>query len=79
MVAQVPMHQQTTGLVIRPSLMPRQILYSSVPPICQGTGSKKKSQVSRTHPALLHGQQCSRKTCPKLGRGQSHQESQVTA
>lgn len=33
MVAQVPMHQHTTGLVIRPSLMPLQILYSSVPPI----------------------------------------------
>lgn len=34
MVAQVPMHQQTTGFVILPSLMPWQILYSSVPPIC---------------------------------------------
>lgn len=42
MVAQVPMHQQTTGLVRRPSLMPRQILYSSVPPICGATGNKKK-------------------------------------
>ena len=42
MVAQVPMHQQTTGLVMRPSLMPRQILYSSVPPIYRGTGNKKK-------------------------------------
>lgn len=35
MVAQVPMHQHTTGLVIRPSLSPLQILYSSVPPICR--------------------------------------------
>lgn len=35
MVAQVPMHQHTTGLVIRPSLIPLQILYSSVPPICR--------------------------------------------
>lgn len=34
MVAQVPMHQHTTGLLIRPSLMPWQILYSSMPPIC---------------------------------------------
>lgn len=34
MVAQVPIHQHTTGLVIRPSLTPLQILYSSVPPIC---------------------------------------------
>lgn len=33
MVAQVPIHQHTTGLVILPSLMPWQILYSSVPPI----------------------------------------------
>lgn len=37
MAAQVPMHQQTTGLVMRPSVTPRQILYSSVPPICQAT------------------------------------------
>ena len=50
-MAQVPMHQQTTGLVMRPSLMPRQILYSSVPPICQGT--KKSPLVSGTHPELL--------------------------
>lgn len=35
MVAQVPIHQHTTGLVIRPSLIPLQILYSSVPPICR--------------------------------------------
>lgn len=34
MVAQVPMHQHTTGLVILPCLMASQILYSSVPPIC---------------------------------------------
>ena len=33
MVAQVPIHQHTTGLVILPSVMPWQILYSSVPPI----------------------------------------------
>ena len=33
MVAQVPIHQHTTGLVILPSPMPWQILYSSVPPI----------------------------------------------
>jgi hypothetical protein len=42
MVAQVPIHQQTTGLVRRPSLMPRQILYSSVPPICKGNGRREK-------------------------------------
>lgn len=34
MVAQVPIHQHTTGLVILPSVMPWQILYSSVPPTC---------------------------------------------
>lgn len=33
MVAQVPMHQHTTGFVILPCLMAWQILYSSVPPI----------------------------------------------
>lgn len=35
MVAQVPMHQHTTGFVILPCLMASQILYSSVPPICR--------------------------------------------
>lgn len=33
MVAHVPIHQHTTGLVILPSAMPWQMLYSSVPPI----------------------------------------------
>lgn len=33
MVAHVPMHQHTTGLVILPSTIPWQMLYSSVPPI----------------------------------------------
>lgn len=36
MVAQVPMHQHTTGLVILPSTRPWQIRYSSVPPIWGG-------------------------------------------
>lgn len=36
MVAQVPIHQDTTGFVILPCLIPWQILYSSVPPICRG-------------------------------------------
>lgn len=35
MVAQVPIHQQTTGFVILPCLIAWQILYSSVPPICK--------------------------------------------
>lgn len=35
MVAQVPMHQHTTGFVILPRLIASQILYSSVPPICR--------------------------------------------
>lgn len=35
MVAQVPIHQHTTGFVILPCLIPWQILYSSVPPICE--------------------------------------------
>lgn len=35
MVAQVPMHQHTTGFVILPRWMASQILYSSVPPICR--------------------------------------------
>ena len=36
MVAQVPIHQHTTGFVILPCFMASQILYSSVPPICGG-------------------------------------------
>ena len=75
MVAQVPMHQQTTGLVMRPSLMPRQILYSSVPPICQAT--RKSPRVSGTHSELLQEQQCSRKICPESGRSLGHQVSVV--
>ena len=35
MVAQVPIHQHTTGFVILPFLIASQILYSSVPPICR--------------------------------------------
>lgn len=34
-VAQVPIHQHTTGFVILPRLIASQILYSSVPPICR--------------------------------------------